>query len=164
MRNVYPVDSVVLHAGQATAPRPKERPLTLIAPGSQSLCKGTPYLLAAFRLVIKKLPTARLVMNRVIFDNVTEIVRENSDLPIDWEPTLPHKQLGERMRACDLVDPAVAGRWFRAHRHGRAGVRFAGHHHAEHRRERMDPTRQQRRSRAHPRSTSHRRRGVQVGG
>jgi alpha-maltose-1-phosphate synthase len=101
MRNIYPVDLSCFTP--PTAPRPKERPLTLIAPGSQSLRKGTPYLLAAFRLVTKKLPTARLVMNRVIFDNVTEIIRENSDLPIDWEPTLPHKQLGERMRACDLL-------------------------------------------------------------
>ncbi len=101
LRNVYPVD--ISHFKPPTGPRPKNRPLTVIAPGSLSLRKGTPYLLAGFRLVLKQIPNARLVLNRAVFDNVAEIIHQNADLPIDWQPTLTHPQLAEKMRECDLL-------------------------------------------------------------
>jgi glycosyltransferase involved in cell wall biosynthesis len=101
LRNVYPVD--ISQFKPPTEPRPKNRPFTIIAPGSLSLRKGTPYLLAAFRLIVKKLPNARLVLNRAVFDNITAIVAQYSDLAIDWNPPLPHPQLAEKMRACDLL-------------------------------------------------------------
>lgn len=101
LRNIYPIDLSCFKPPDT--PRPKDRPLTVIAPGSLSLRKGTPYLLEGFRLVLKKVPNARLVLNRAIFDNVAEIVRQNSDLPIDWQPTLAHPQLAEKMRACDVL-------------------------------------------------------------
>ena len=101
LRNVYPVDISCFKP--PTEPRPKDRPFTIIAPGSLSLRKGTPYLLAAFRLIVKKIPNARLVLNRAVFDNVAGIVREYADMAIDWVPTLPHQQLAEKMRACDLL-------------------------------------------------------------
>ncbi len=101
IRNVYPIDiSCFKPPG---APRPKDRPLTIIAPGSLSLRKGTPYLLEGFRIVLKKIPAARLVANRTVFDNVAAVIQRNSDLPIDWEPPLSHPQLAERMRNSDLL-------------------------------------------------------------
>jgi glycosyltransferase involved in cell wall biosynthesis len=101
LRNVYPIDISCFKP--PTEPRPKNRPFTVIAPGSLSLRKGTPYLLAAFRLIVKKLPDARLVLNRAVFDNVAAIVGQYSDLAIDWQPTLSHALLAEKMRACDLL-------------------------------------------------------------
>ncbi|HWF17647.1 MAG TPA: glycosyltransferase family 4 protein, partial [Verrucomicrobiae bacterium] len=76
---------------------------TVIAPGGLSLRKGTPYLLESFRLVLKKFPTARLVLSRDIFNNVAPVFAQYTDLPIDWDPWLPHPQLAERMRACDIL-------------------------------------------------------------
>jgi starch synthase len=101
LRNIYPVNTSCFNP--PTQPRPKERPFTIIAPGSLSLRKGTPYLLEAFRLVVKKIPTARLVLIRVVFENVSEILRKNSDLPIDWLPPLSAAELAEKMRQSDLL-------------------------------------------------------------
>jgi glycosyltransferase involved in cell wall biosynthesis len=101
LRNVYPID--ISCFTPPAVPRPKERPLTVIAPGSLSLRKGTPYLLEGFRIVLKTIPSARLVLNRSIFDNVAPIIEQNADLPIDWQPSLTHPQLAEKMRECDLL-------------------------------------------------------------
>jgi glycosyltransferase involved in cell wall biosynthesis len=101
LRNVYPVDLSCFKP--PTGPRPKERPLTVIAPGAVSLRKGTPYLLEAFRKVVKKFPAARLVMNRAVFGSVASIVAQYTDLPIDWQPALSHPELAEKMRASDLL-------------------------------------------------------------
>jgi glycosyltransferase involved in cell wall biosynthesis len=101
LKNVYPVDTSCFRPPDR--PRPKDRPLTLIAPGSLSLRKGTPYLLEAFRLVVKKIPTARLVLIRVVFENVAEILRKNADLPIDWLPPLSRSELAGQMRQSDLL-------------------------------------------------------------
>lgn len=101
LKNVYPVNLACFRPPET--PRPKERPLTLIAPGGLSLRKGTPYLLEAFRLVLKKFPHARLVLNRAVFDNVAPVFAKNADLPIDWQPALSHPQLAAKMRECDLL-------------------------------------------------------------
>jgi glycosyltransferase involved in cell wall biosynthesis len=101
IKNIYPLDLSCFRP--PTTPRPKNRPLTLIAPGGLSLRKGTPYLLEGFSLVLKKFPDARLVLNRAVFDNVKPVFAKYSDLPIDWEPTLRHPELAERMRSCDLL-------------------------------------------------------------
>ncbi|MDB6067193.1 MAG: hypothetical protein JWR26_3401 [Pedosphaera sp.] len=101
LRNVYPIDFSCFHP--PTGPRPKDRPLTIIAPGALSLRKGTPYLLEAFRIVVKKIPNARLVLNRAIFENVLAVVNKHSDLPIDWQPTLSRPQLAEKLRASDML-------------------------------------------------------------
>ncbi len=83
--------------------RPKERPLTVSAPGSLSLRKGTPYLLEAMRLVAKKEPAARLVLNRAIADDALPVFRKHADLEIDWQPRLTPAQLAEKMRASDML-------------------------------------------------------------
>jgi glycosyltransferase involved in cell wall biosynthesis len=101
LRNVYPLDLSCFKP--PTEPRPKDRPLTVIAPGSLSLRKGTPYLLEAFRIVLKKVPTARLVLNRAVANNVQPVVDKYSDLPIEWNPSLNHPQLAEKLRACDML-------------------------------------------------------------
>ncbi len=100
LRNVYPLD--LAHFTPRTAPRPKARPLSVISTGSLSLRKGTPYLLEAFRLVLKKIPTARLLLTQDIMDSVKSIVERHSDLPIDWAPALPHPKLAERLRSADI--------------------------------------------------------------
>ena len=101
LRNVYALDLSCFYPPKE--PRPANRPFTVIAPGSLSLRKGTPYLLEAFKLVLKQAPGARLVLNRLVSDNVTEVVRRYADLPIDWHPALAHPQLAELMRGADLL-------------------------------------------------------------
>jgi glycosyltransferase involved in cell wall biosynthesis len=101
LRNVYPIDLGCFKP--PSTPRPKDRPLTIIAPGSLSLRKGTPYLLEGFRMVLKTIPTARLVLTQSVFGNVEEIFRSNADLPIDWHPPLKHPQLAEKMRGADIL-------------------------------------------------------------
>lgn len=101
LRNVYPVDLDCFKP--PVTPRPANRPLTVIAPGGLCLRKGTPYLLEAFRQVLKTVPNARLVLNRSVQDNVRPVFEKNSDLPIDWHPGLPHPELAELMRACDIL-------------------------------------------------------------
>jgi glycosyltransferase involved in cell wall biosynthesis len=101
LKNVYPVDTSCFHPPDQ--PRPKDRPLTIIAPGSLSLRKGTPYLLESFRRVVKKVPTARLILIRVVYENVNEILRKNADLPIEWLPPLTRPQMADAMRRSDVL-------------------------------------------------------------
>jgi len=82
--------------------RPKDKPLTLIHTGALCLRKGTPYLLEAFRLVVKKIPTARLVLRDSIRDDVKEILARYNDLPITWLPQMPHHELAEHLRQADI--------------------------------------------------------------
>lgn len=98
--NPFPLDFSLFHP--PSQPRPKERPLTLINTGSLSLRKGTPYLLEAFKIVKKKIPSARLLLTRIIQDDVKEVLSTYSDLPIEWGPALPQQQLAERLRSADI--------------------------------------------------------------
>lgn len=100
LRNVYPVN-LELFTPRAV-PRPKNQPLTIINTGSLSLRKGAPYLLEAFRLIRQKHPSARLLLTRIIQDDVKPILARYHDLPIEWSPGLPHLQLAERLRGADV--------------------------------------------------------------
>jgi len=100
LKNIYPVNLSVFKADDM--PRPKNRPLTIINTGSLSLRKGTPYLLDAVRLIQQKIPNARLLLTRIIQDDVEEVLSRYSDLPIEWAPALPHPQLAERLRSADI--------------------------------------------------------------
>ncbi len=100
LRNVYPVNLDLFTP--RLAPRPKNQPLTLINTGSLSLRKGTPYLLEAFRLIRQTHPTARLLLSRIIQDDVKPILARYRDLPIEWAPGLPHAQLADRLRSADV--------------------------------------------------------------
>jgi glycosyltransferase involved in cell wall biosynthesis len=112
LKNIYPVDlSLFKPSG---TPRPANRPLTIINTGSLSLRKGTPYLLEAFRLVRKSIPSARLLLTDIIQDDVKPVLRQHSDLPIEWSPSLGHAALAERLRSADIfVLPSLEDGWAR---------------------------------------------------
>jgi glycosyltransferase involved in cell wall biosynthesis len=82
--------------------RPKDKPLTIIHTGALCLRKGTPYLLEAFRLVLKKSPKARLVLRDSVRDDVKEIIARYNTLPITWLPLMPHHELAEHLRQADI--------------------------------------------------------------
>jgi glycosyltransferase involved in cell wall biosynthesis len=100
LKNVYPVNLSLFRPD--TTPRPQNRPLTIINTGSLSLRKGTPYLLEAFRLIRRQHPSARLLLTRIIQDDVKPVLERYHDLPIEWSPPLPHPQLAERLRSADV--------------------------------------------------------------
>jgi glycosyltransferase involved in cell wall biosynthesis len=74
----------------------------VINTGSLSLRKGTPYLLAAFRELRRKVPNARLLLTSVVQDDIKPVLAQFRDLPIEWSPPLPHAQLAERLRSADV--------------------------------------------------------------
>jgi glycosyltransferase involved in cell wall biosynthesis len=100
LRNVYPVDLSCFTP--ATAPRPKNRPLTVISTGSLSLRKGTPYMLEAFRMIHRRHPSARFLLSDLVTDTARSILAQYQDLPINWAPALGHPQLAERLRSADV--------------------------------------------------------------
>ncbi len=100
LRNVYPVDLSCF--SPASEVRPKNRPLTIISTGALSLRKGAPYMLEAFRLVHRRHPSARFLLTSLIQNSAAPIVKQYADLPIDWSPGLPHRQLAERLRSADI--------------------------------------------------------------
>jgi glycosyltransferase involved in cell wall biosynthesis len=105
--NAYPVNLSLFQP--SAAPRPKDRPLTIINTGTLSLRKGTPYLLEAFRLVHRQHPSARLLLTRSVRNDVEPILARYGDLPIEWAaPALPHAQLADRLRSADVfVLPSI---------------------------------------------------------
>lgn len=100
LRNVYPIDLACF--APPAEPRSQGRPLRVICTSQLSLRKGTPYLLEAFRIVLKSEPGARLLLTDNVADSVRPILARYHDLPIDWAPGLPHPQLAERLRSADI--------------------------------------------------------------
>ena len=100
LRNIYPLDLTCFTPPQN--PRPKDRPLTLVYTGSLSLRKGTPYLLAAFRLVHQRHPATRFLLTRNFQNDILPILKRYDDLAIDWAPELPHEQLAQRLTSADI--------------------------------------------------------------
>lgn len=100
LRNVYPIDLSLFTPPQS--PRPRDRPLTIVNTGSLSLRKGTPYLLEAFRLILKAEPNARLLLTAQVSESVRPVLARYRDLPIDWAPSLPQAALAERLRSADI--------------------------------------------------------------
>ncbi len=100
LRNIYPVDLSCFVP--LPEPRPTSRPLTVISTGRLSLRKGSPYLLEAFQLVLRKHPTAQLLLTRDIETSIRPILGLYRDLPIHWAPSLPHPRLAERLRSADV--------------------------------------------------------------
>lgn len=96
----YPVD--LSNFRPCTEERPTDRPFTIINTGGLSLRKGTPYLLEAFRLIHQRIPNTRFLLTEAVTASVKTIVAKYSDLPIEWAPYLPEKELGERLRSADL--------------------------------------------------------------
>ena len=100
LRNVYPLDLDCFQP--LPEPRPAARPLTIISTGMPSLRKGTPYLLAAFRALRKKHPTARLLLTGPPQSALAAVLNQFRDVPVEWSPGLPHVQLAERLRSADI--------------------------------------------------------------
>lgn len=100
LRDIYIVN--MAHFKPPAVPRDKKRPLTIISTGALSLRKGAPYMLEAFRLVLKEHPTARFRLTRQIHDSALSVLAQYADLPIDWSPGLPHPQLAERLQTSDI--------------------------------------------------------------
>jgi glycosyltransferase involved in cell wall biosynthesis len=96
------------------AKRPESRPLTLLNTGALSLCKGTPYLLEAFRLIRNREPGAVLRLSRSVRDDAKAVLRRYADLPIDWAPVFntrmedQRQQYVERFQTSDIfVFPSI---------------------------------------------------------
>jgi glycosyltransferase involved in cell wall biosynthesis len=100
LRNVYPIDLSCFES--SPEPRPANRPLTMISTGAPSLRKGTPYLLEAYRIVRKAVPTARLLLNDGVHDSLRPLLPRYADLPIEWIPRLPHAALAAQLRQADI--------------------------------------------------------------
>ena len=82
--------------------RPQNKPLTLIHTGAICLRKGTPYLLEAVRLIRKKIPNVRLHMRNTVRDDMKEILKRYSDLPITWLGWVPHHELAKPLQEADI--------------------------------------------------------------
>ena len=100
LRNIYPVDLTCFTP--RTTPRPKDQPLRIVNTGGITLRKGSPYLLEAFRIILKHEPGARLMLTNTVDDSMKPILPHYNDLPIDWSPSLQHPQLAERLRSADV--------------------------------------------------------------
>jgi glycosyltransferase involved in cell wall biosynthesis len=87
----------------ATEPRPASRPFTLLHTGGLSLRKGAPYLLEAFRLIRREVPDAVLRIKRHLRNDVVDIVKKNSDLPIEWSESLDFAGHVRRYQTSDLL-------------------------------------------------------------
>lgn len=106
LENHYPVDLSCF--SPAASPRPRDGCLRVISTGALSLRKGTPYMLEAFRIVHRRNPSVRFLLTESVHDSVRDIVRQYADLPIDWSPPLPHRELAERLRSADIfVLPSI---------------------------------------------------------
>jgi len=97
----YPVDLNVFKP--APEPRPANRPFTIVHTGGLSMRKGAPYLFEAFRLIRKEVPDAVLRIKRHLRDEVNDIVRKNSDLPIEWSGNLDLPDHVRRYQTSDLL-------------------------------------------------------------
>ena len=76
-------------------------PLRVVCTGGVSLRKGFPYLLEAMRL-IRKERDAVLLLTGSAHPTMESILREYSDIPIDWAPMLPHAQLAARLKSAHV--------------------------------------------------------------
>ncbi len=97
----YPVDLKVF--ADSKEPRPLDRPFTIVHTGGLSLRKGAPYLLEAFRIIRKEVPDAVLRIKRHLRDDVKDIVKRNSDLPIEWSENLDLAGHVRRYQTSDLL-------------------------------------------------------------
>ena len=96
----YPVDLEAFTP--ASEPRPADRPFTILHTGGLSLRKGAPYLLEAFRLIRQQVPNAVLRVKRHLRDDVADILKKNSDLPIEWSGNLDFPGHVRRYQTSDL--------------------------------------------------------------
>jgi len=80
---------------------PPAEPMRVICTGGPSLRKGFPYLLEAMRM-IRKERDAILMLTGKPESTMHKIMAEYSDIPIDWAPTLGHRELAARLRSAHV--------------------------------------------------------------
>ena len=76
---------------------PPTNPLWVICTGSVSLRKGFPYLLEAVRL-LRKDRDVRLMLTHIIESSMITILKTYDDIPIEWAPSLNHRDLANRLK------------------------------------------------------------------
>jgi glycosyltransferase involved in cell wall biosynthesis len=76
---------------------PPDNPLWVICTGSVSLRKGFPYLLEAVRL-LRKDRDVRLMLTHIIESSMITILKTYDDIPIEWAPSLNHRDLANRLK------------------------------------------------------------------
>jgi glycosyltransferase involved in cell wall biosynthesis len=76
---------------------PPANPLWVICTGSVSLRKGFPYLLEAVRL-LRKDCDVRLMLTHIIESSMITILKTYDDIPIEWAPSLNHRDLANRLK------------------------------------------------------------------
>ena len=97
----YPVDVAAFKP--VNEPRPANRPFTILHTGGLSLRKGAPYLLEAFRLIRKEVPSAVLRVKRDIRNDAVDILRRHNDLPLEWLGYVPLEEHIRRYQTSDLM-------------------------------------------------------------
>jgi len=98
----YPVDLSVFGASPDVEITKRDKsPLRLICTGSVSVRKGFPYLLEAMR-IIRREQEAILMLTDVVESSMKDILPKYGDIPIEWSPPLPHKELAERLKQADV--------------------------------------------------------------
>lgn len=95
----YPVD--LGHFAPNSSDGPAAGPLRVICTGGVSLRKGFPYLLEAMR-IIRKDREAILMLTDIVHPSMQPILARYQDIPIDWAPMLPHRQLAARLRSAHV--------------------------------------------------------------
>jgi glycosyltransferase involved in cell wall biosynthesis len=76
---------------------PPADPLRVICTGSVSLRKGFPYLLEAIRL-LRKDRDVRLMLTDNVESSMLPILKRLDDVPIEWAPSLNHRDLASRLK------------------------------------------------------------------
>jgi glycosyltransferase involved in cell wall biosynthesis len=76
---------------------PPADPLRVICTGSVSLRKGFPYLLEAIRL-LRKDRDVRLMLTDSVESSMLPILKRYNDIPIEWAPSLNHRDLASRLK------------------------------------------------------------------
>lgn len=95
----FPTDLSLFRPEPGTIPPPA--PLLVVCTGSVCLRKGVPYLLEAARL-IRKDRDVKLLLTDQVESAMKEILATYSDIPIEWAPTLGHRELAARLRTAHV--------------------------------------------------------------
>ncbi|WP_338684440.1 glycosyltransferase family 4 protein [Haloferula helveola] len=99
----YPVNLSLFHPAEDV--RPANRPFTLINTSGLSFRKGTPYLLEMFRRIHRQIPRARFQVTRSddLHPEIERLLKEYSELPIEWMNYMRHEEMAQRFRQADLL-------------------------------------------------------------
>ena len=99
----YPVNLSLFSPSEGE--RPKDKPFTIINTSGLSLRKGTPYLLETFRRIHKEVPNVRFLVTRSGNPSaeIDKLLKDYTDLPIEWSAYLSHKDMAKRFQEADLL-------------------------------------------------------------